>query len=118
MDSLKSLHFSSFIIFSDDPWSLLVSFRQLFKLPLVVQCCDVICEWPLTSTFISSVQSSNNSVFSCDESTEFLPVLRGCEDGELRQAEDQEGDSAAAQVPGHEAQRGELELQTIHRFSV
>ena len=47
MDSLKSLDFSSFIIFSDDPWSLLVSFRQLFKLPLVVQCCDVICEWPL-----------------------------------------------------------------------
>ena len=47
MDSLKLLHFSSFIIFSDDPWSLLVSFRQLFKLPLVVQCCDVICEWPL-----------------------------------------------------------------------
>ena len=47
MDSLKLLDFSSFIIFSDDPWSLLVSFRQLFKLPLVVQCCDVICEWPL-----------------------------------------------------------------------
>ena len=50
MDSLESLDFSSFIIFSDDsddPWSLLVSFRQLFKLPLVVQCCDVICEWPL-----------------------------------------------------------------------
>ena len=46
MDSLKLLDFSSFIIFSDDPWSLLVSFRQLFKLPLVVQCCDVICEWP------------------------------------------------------------------------
>ena len=41
--------FSSFIIFSDDPWSLLVSFCQLFKLPLVVQCCDVICEWPLNS---------------------------------------------------------------------
>ena len=36
MDSLKSLDFSSFIIFSDDPWSFLVSFRQLFKLPLVV----------------------------------------------------------------------------------
>ena len=48
MDSLKLLDFSSFIIFSDDPWSLLVSFCQLFKLPLVVQCCDVICEWPLT----------------------------------------------------------------------
>ena len=47
MDSLESLDFSSFIIFSDDPWSLLVSFCQLFKLPLVVQCCDVICEWPL-----------------------------------------------------------------------
>ena len=47
MDSLKSLDFSSFIIFSDDPWSLLVSFCQLFKLPLVVQCCNVICEWPL-----------------------------------------------------------------------
>ena len=47
MDSLKSLHFSLFIIFSDDPWSLLVSFRQLFTLPLVVQCCDVIYEWPL-----------------------------------------------------------------------
>ena len=47
MDSLILLHFSSFIIFSDDPWSLLVSFRQLFKLPLVVECCDVICEWPL-----------------------------------------------------------------------
>ena len=48
MDSLELLDFSSFIIFSYDPWSLLVSFRQLFKLPLVVQCCDVICEWPLT----------------------------------------------------------------------
>ena len=48
MDSLESLDFSTFIIFSDDPWSLLVSFRQLFKLPLVVQCCDVICEWPLS----------------------------------------------------------------------
>ena len=46
MDSLKSLDFSSFIIFSDDPSSLLVKFC-LFKLPLVVQCCDVICEWPL-----------------------------------------------------------------------
>ena len=34
-------------MFSDYPWSLLVSFGQLFKLPLVVQCCDVICEWPL-----------------------------------------------------------------------
>ena len=49
MDSLKSLNFSSFIIFSDYPWSLLVSFGQLFKLPLVVQCCNVICEWPLTA---------------------------------------------------------------------
>ena len=48
MDSLELLEFSSFIIFSDDPWSLLVSFRQLFKLPLVVQGCNVICEWPLT----------------------------------------------------------------------
>ena len=48
MDSLKSLDFSSFIIFSDYPWSLFVSFCQLFKLPLVVQCCDFICEWPLT----------------------------------------------------------------------
>ena len=47
MDSLETLDFSSFIIFSDDPWSLLVSFRQLFKFPLVVQCCNVICEWPL-----------------------------------------------------------------------
>ena len=47
MDSLKSLDFSLFIIFCDDPWSLLVSFCQLFKLPLVVQCCNVICEWPL-----------------------------------------------------------------------
>ena len=47
MDSLEFLDFSSFVIFSDDPWSLLVSFRQLFKLPLVVQCCNVICEWPL-----------------------------------------------------------------------
>ena len=47
MDSLESLDFSSFIIFPDDPWSLLVSFCQLFKLPLVVQCCNVICEWPL-----------------------------------------------------------------------
>ena len=47
MDSLKLLDFSSFIIFSDDPWSLLVSFCQLFKLPLVVQCCNIICEWPL-----------------------------------------------------------------------
>ena len=47
MDFLEFLDFSSFIIFSHDPWSLLVSFRQLFKLPLVVQCCDVICEWPL-----------------------------------------------------------------------
>ena len=49
MDSLESLDFSSFIIFFDDPWSLLVSFCQLFKLPLVVHCCDVICEWPLTN---------------------------------------------------------------------
>ena len=48
MDSLELLDFSSFIIFSGDPWSLLVSFCQLFKLPLVVQCCDVICEWPLS----------------------------------------------------------------------
>ena len=48
MDSLKLLDFSSFIIFSDDPWSLYVSFCQLFKLPLVVQCCNVICEWPLS----------------------------------------------------------------------
>ena len=47
MDSLKSLGFSSFIIFSDDHWSLLVSFCQLFKLSLIVKCCDVICEWPL-----------------------------------------------------------------------
>ena len=47
MDSLEFWDFSSFIIFSDDPWSLLVSFCQLFKLPLVVQCCNVICEWPL-----------------------------------------------------------------------
>ena len=47
MDSLELLDFSSFIIFSDDPWSLLVSFCQLFKLSLVVQCCNVICEWPL-----------------------------------------------------------------------
>ena len=52
MDSHKSLDFSSFIIFSDDPWSLLVSFCQLFKSPLVVQCCNVICEWPhIVSTF-------------------------------------------------------------------
>ena len=48
MDFLELLDFSSFIIFSDDPWSLLVSFCQLFKLPLVVHCCNVICEWPLT----------------------------------------------------------------------
>ena len=27
-----------------------VSFRQLFKLPLVFQCCNVICEWPLTAS--------------------------------------------------------------------
>ena len=40
-------NFTSLIIFSDDPCSLLVSFRQLFKFPLVVQCCNVICEWPL-----------------------------------------------------------------------
>ena len=60
MDPLESLEFSSFIIFSDDPWSLLVSFCQLFKLPLVVQCCDVICEWPL-STISSSFSSSQSS---------------------------------------------------------
>ena len=53
MDSLESLDVSSFIIFPDDPWSLLVSFRQLFKLPLVVQCCNVICEWPLSPKSIS-----------------------------------------------------------------
>ena len=53
MDSLKSLDFSSFIIFSDDPWSLLISFCQLFKLPLVVQCCNVICEWPLMCIWTS-----------------------------------------------------------------
>ena len=47
MDFIELLYFSSFIIFSDDPQSLLVSFCQLFKLPLVVQCCNVICEWPL-----------------------------------------------------------------------
>ena len=52
IDSLKLLDFSSFIIFSDDPWSLLVSFSQLFKLPLVVQFCDIICEWPLKETAI------------------------------------------------------------------
>ena len=56
MDSLESLDFSSFIIFSDDPWSLLVSFRQLFKLPLVIQCCDVICEWPLMPSNLKSKQ--------------------------------------------------------------
>ena len=55
MDSLESLDFSSFIIFSDDPWSLLVSFRQLFRLPLVVQCCNVICEWPLTASLRKSI---------------------------------------------------------------
>ena len=44
MDSLESFDFSLFIIFSDDPKSLLVIFHHLFELPLVVQCCDVICE--------------------------------------------------------------------------
>ena len=62
MDSLESLDFSSFIIFSDDPWSLLVSFRQLFKLQLVVQCCDVICDDPymplLTQSIIHSIHPS------------------------------------------------------------
>ena len=53
MDSLKFWDFSSFIIFSDDPWSLLISFRQLFNLPLVVQCCYVICEWPLSFMFVN-----------------------------------------------------------------
>ena len=59
MDS-ESLDFSSFIFFSDDPWSLLVSFRWLFKLPLVVQCCDVICEWPLSSVLIVKELSSGS----------------------------------------------------------
>ena len=33
-------------------WPLipLISFCQLFKSPLVVQCCNVICEWPLTTS--------------------------------------------------------------------
>ena len=58
MDSLKLLDFSSFIIFSDDPWSLLVSFCQLFKLPLVVQCCNVICEWPLSTCLANLTKPS------------------------------------------------------------
>ena len=34
-------------------WPLipLVSFCQLFKSPLVVQCCNVICEWPLMLSY-------------------------------------------------------------------
>ena len=56
MDPLESMDFSSFIIFSDDPWSLLVSFCQLFKLPLVVQCCNVICEWPLNIIAIAVLE--------------------------------------------------------------
>ena len=35
------LNFSSFII---------VIFCHLFELLLVVQCCDIICEWPLTAS--------------------------------------------------------------------
>ena len=65
MDSLESLDFSSFIIFSDDsddPWSLLVSFRQLFKLPMVVQCCNVICEWPLTHYIRISRSASQTNI--------------------------------------------------------
>ena len=63
MDSLKLLDFSSFIIFSDDPWSLFVSFCQLFKLPLVVKCCDVICEWPLIlKIFVNTVIRSSISL--------------------------------------------------------
>ena len=84
MDSLKSLDFSSFIIFPDDPWSLLVSFCQLFKLPLVVQCCNVICEWPLKyhfseeasfhflylqiSTYLLSKQTKKNLVTELSDS--------------------------------------------------
>ena len=83
MDSLKSLDFSSFIIFSDDHWSLLVRFRQLFKLPLVVQCCDVICEWPLKTLCWTCVQTQwvHQSVkFSTDR----LPILLGLTMGFLR----------------------------------
>ena len=66
MDSLESLDISSFIIFSDDPWSLIISFCQLFKLPLVVQCCNVICEWPLINeSFLSWIRRYVCSVKFC-----------------------------------------------------
>ena len=58
---------------SDDPWSLLVSFRQLFKLPLlVVQCCDVICEWPHKATMNCYLQRHLRSIhwgetFQCSD---------------------------------------------------
>ena len=55
MDSLKLLDISSFIIFSNYPWSLLVSFGQLFKLPLVDQCCYVICESPLYPEYLNVI---------------------------------------------------------------
>ena len=69
MDSLKSLDFSSFIIFSDDHWSLLVSFCQLFKLPLVVQCCDVICEWPLIMNSLFREEKRDISSISIAKAT-------------------------------------------------
>ena len=70
MDSLKLLDFSSFIIFSDDHWSLYISFRQLFKLPLVVQCCDIICEWPLNHT--PRLPMTKAAVKAMDTVTSFL----------------------------------------------
>ena len=48
MDYLESFDFSEFIIFSDDPKYLIVIFCHLFELQLVLQCCDTICEQPLS----------------------------------------------------------------------
>ena len=51
-----------FVIHQLFSWPLipLVSFCQLFKLPLVVQCCNVICEWPLIMTVYWSPVTSGS----------------------------------------------------------
>ena len=46
-------------------WPLipLVSFCQLFKSPLVVQCCNVICEWPLSNFRLLQIRNKYNAMF-------------------------------------------------------
>ena len=51
MDSLEFGDFSSFISFLMTLGPSSSAFCQLFKLLLVVQCCNVICEWPQIQNF-------------------------------------------------------------------